>query len=484
MLIRARNCADAVLLQAAADGNIEVLKQHQQSNLQITWNTTCTSGCTALHWAAGMNQVHVIRYLLNLCQCEDPLISESIDKAAKNIISTLAFHVDLPVAKKYKAAGRTPMHYAARNGAIEAMKCLIEEFRANPNAQAKHGVTPLHLAFFQNQKHVAEYLLRPENQIDLFQTNDYGCNVLHWLAICPASRAGPDGGMHLIQTAQWLNEVQQEKLLRCHHNKSSKPINLFHARQTQGHTVLHKAAWLGHYALIRYLHECHGLWDDSPDHSGNYAVTLAEMARHDDEDATVNYLRMFCSRSAAYSCSILGLSIKDINNPLRIRRAYLAMALEYHPDRQMKMEQKDTRKNSINDKKLENHTCQNENIMLTFDDIYKAYHHLLHEEGRGLECNDAHKLRILLPASENVTGSIAIDDDCFKTRLLIVLREYGSKGLDLSNLKKKWKQVWQTNFPKNNDDAPLTRWIQDRAGDVVEIRAVNQCHRAYPKLQQ
>ena len=31
MLIRARNCADAVLLQAAADGNLEVLKQRQQS---------------------------------------------------------------------------------------------------------------------------------------------------------------------------------------------------------------------------------------------------------------------------------------------------------------------------------------------------------------------------------------------------------------------------------------------------------------------
>ena len=144
--------------------------------------------------------------------------------------------------------------------------------------------------------------------------------------------------------------------------------------------------------------------------------------------------------------------------------------------------QKATLKKTVKDKKLENYTGQNDNNKLTFDDICKAYHHLFHEQGRGLECNDAHKLRILLPASEN--GSIAIDDDCFKTRLLIVLREYGSKGLDLSNLKKKWKQVWQTNFPMNSDNVPLTRWIQDRAGDVVEIRAVNQCYRAYPKLQQ
>jgi hypothetical protein len=279
--------------------------------------------------------------------------------------------------------------------------------------------------------------------------------------------------------------VEKQKLLTiCNFNNSpiqnSNKVDLFHAKQTQGHTVLHKAAWLGHYALIRYLHEHHDLWDDSPDHSGNYAVTLAEMARHDDDDATVNYLRMFCSRSALYSGSILGLSTQDINDPKRIRTAYLEKALKYHPDRHGQEKQRNLNEQASNEMKKDSCTDQNEYSEISFDDVYKAYQHLMYEKGRGCECNDAHKLRILLPSSEGAGPTI--DDDCFKSRLLVVLREYGSKGLDISNLKKKWKQVWHTNFPKNEDNVPLTRWLQECAGDVVDIRTVNQCHRAYAKI--
>ena len=479
MLVRAHNSTDAAILQAAADGNVVVLQHYQLSNVELICNAICSSGCTALHWAAGMNQVNVIRYILNLPRSKESSSSESEETAAATFESTFMFHVDFPIAKKHKAAGRTALHYAARNGAIEAIKCLIEEFHANPDAKAKHGVTPLHLAFFQNQKEVAEYLLRLESRVDLFQTNDYGCNVLHWLAICPAVRAGPEGGTHLVPTAHWLAEVQQQKKKSCNQSKTaSNLVDLFHTKQTQGHTALHKAAWLGHYALIRYLHEYHDLWDDSPDHSGNYAVTLAEMARHDDNDSTVNYLRMFCSRSAAYSCSILGVSIDDINNPLRIRRAYHTMALMHHPDRQTTKKQGDSQHNDGNDLKTDNHT-ENDDTTLSFDDIHRAYRHLMYDKGRGLECNDAHKLKILLPSSEN--ACFTVDDDCFKTRLLVVLKEYGSKGIDLSNLKKKWKQVWQTNFPKTRNNIPLARWIQEMAEDVVEIRTVNQCHLLYAK---
>lgn len=483
MLVRAHNRTDAAILQAAADGNLVFLKQQESSDhLHQINSSTCSSGCTALHWAAGMNQVHVIRYLLDLSRSENSHVSDSLDTATK----TKIFHADLPISKKYKAAGRTPLHYAARNGSLEAAKCLIEEFSADPDARAKHGVTPLHLAFFQNQKNVAEYLLRLNSRTDLFQTNDYGCNVLHWLAICPKSRAGPDGGTLLVPTAQWLHEAQTQKLQGSTDSSSlsfqtSNTIDLFHAKQTQGHTVLHKAAWLGHYALIRYLHECHDLWDDSPDHSGNYAVTLAEMAQHSDNESTVNYLRMFCSRSSAYSCSILGLSIQDVNNPIRIRKAYHRKAMEYHPDRHKKSQQGNPETQNGYGVKIGSELDHHVSTKLVFDDICKAYHHLLYEKGRGHECNDAHKIRILLPSSEKEI--IVIDDDCFKSRLIVVLREYGSKGLDVSNLKKKWKQVWQTNFPKQADNVPLTRWLQECAGDVVEIRAVNQCHRAYIKIQ-
>jgi ankyrin repeat protein len=496
MLVRSHNPFYAAILQAAADGDLELLQQ--PTNLQALDECVCTSGCTALHWAAGMNQIHVIRYLLNL-----PSSQEGVEPLPNHPVSTGSsnkFVVDIAIPKKYKAAGRTPLHYAARNGCLEATQCLIEEFHAKVNVKAKHGVTPLHLAFFQNQKNVAEYLLQYDD-VDLFQTNEYGCNVLHWLAICPASRAGPNGGSHLVPTARWLYEMQQQKLQQRvdtdfdpsrKQNESNEPstIDLFHAKQTQGHTVLHKAAWLGHIALVRYLHQHHNVWDDLPDVSGNYAVTLAEMARHND-DTTVNYLRMFCSRSAAYSCSILGIANQDMHSPYLVRQAYFRMAKKYHPDRQTLNHHEQSTSCGSNEIMTYMQIENKNKTTITFGDIYQAYHHLMYEKGQGLQCNAAHKLNILLPPSDDSTNLLrkdlyngtTVDDDCFKARLIVVLREYGEKGLDVSNLKKKWKQVWKQEFPYIGS-TPLTLWITRYTSDVVEVRIVNQCHRVYPILPE
>jgi hypothetical protein len=66
------------------------------------------------------------------------------------------------------------------------------------------------------------------------------------------------------------------------------------------------------------------------------------------------------------------------------------------------------------------------------------------------------------------------DMDCFKARLIAVLLEYGDKGLDLSNVKKKWRQVWpDAPFPDADDTTAkrtiLSDFIRQHAGDVVEI---------------
>jgi ankyrin repeat protein len=514
MLVRAHNPIHEAILQAAVQGDLECLRK--QPRVELLHESICISGCTVLHWAAGMNQVHIVRYLLTLSPSLESSSSQLKSRDDGTTTKINSFHVDVAIANKYSAAGRTPLHYAARNGCLEVARCLIEEFHANPNAAAKRGVTPLHLAFFQNQQCIAEYLLqilRPflgvnvmdtlDNVVDLFQTNDYGCNVLHWLAICPASRSGPNGGEHLIPTAKWLFEIQLQTLrsrsrMNNRHenedsvrNKNAELLDLFHSKQNQGHTVLHKAAWLGHYALIRYLHEHHDIWDDAPDNSGNFAVTLAEMANHKDDDKTVNYLRMYCSRSAANSCFILGLQcVDDANNPSVVRRAYHRMAMKYHPDRQMQKERLRLNPKYHAEGKSGSDGAEMGDAPITFDALYKAYHHLMFEMGRGQQCNPAHKLHLLLhPLSNESSGATSpivssdidrrsVDDDCFKARLIVVLKEYGTKGLDISNLKKKWKQVWQMDFPSTGR-VSLAQWIQHYAGDVVEVRVVNHCHRAY-----
>jgi len=68
----------------------------------LTSSLALVIGCTSLHWAAGSNQIEVIRYLVE---------ERSV---AVNITAT------------NKARGRTPLHYAARNGRLQAAKLLVE----------------------------------------------------------------------------------------------------------------------------------------------------------------------------------------------------------------------------------------------------------------------------------------------------------------------------------------------------------------------
>jgi ankyrin repeat protein len=103
MKIRASSPRAQRLLQAAADGDLESLREEDASPVsnEELQSARCSSGCSALHWAAGSNQVEVIQYLI-LERC---------------------FHVDIPCTRKAK--GRTPLHYACRNGCTEAARLLV-----------------------------------------------------------------------------------------------------------------------------------------------------------------------------------------------------------------------------------------------------------------------------------------------------------------------------------------------------------------------
>jgi hypothetical protein len=69
------------------------------------------------------------------------------------------------------------------------------------------------------------------------------------------------------------------------------------------------------------------------------------------------------------------------------------------------------------------------------------------------------------------------------------LLEYGDRGLDLSNLKKKWNQVWPDVSLESyrqglskRDGRSMSRWILRQAGDVVELRSDGMgCVRVFPK---
>jgi len=469
-------------------------------------------------------------------------IDDGIDSPATAIFRDTPAHraVDLPVTRCKKSLGRTPLHYACRNGCLESVRWLVYHGgEATASVHARQKVTPFQLAVWQNRLEICRFLVEVGNHDAPNDFNEFGCGPVHWLGIAPGHRANLgndndddnyDDGRDLLPLAEWL---------------AALPGIDFNARQRQNHTALHKAAWGGHLALVRYLHREHGMWDDVADHAGNYAASLADMANTPRHGEIAAYLRHHCSRKRAESLEVLGLrSSNNKEEPKtfgrdEIRRAYLTKARQLHPDRLLRANNGSTDREGTSGKSTgpgtNHHHCplkegeNNTNTKttttttststpenkhgVTFDALQKAYLHLTEEDGVGDQSNPAHSLNLMLQyvnnnnnnninESTNQHGSARStkhnqphgerdeegkdrdDDTFFKARLVAVLLEYGDKGIDLSNVKKKWKQVWpKVPFPSQqqqqiqsssssstlNRKIPMAEFLMQRAGDVIRF---------------
>ncbi|KAG7348127.1 ankyrin repeat domain protein [Nitzschia inconspicua] len=494
--IRAKDETTQRLLEAARDGRLEVLQQQQQqqqqhyqstkgqNNNKLLREVTCTSGCTLLHWAAGANQIRILEYLTGTGTVK----TQHDNEETKPITDPIFDSVDCPIQHR-KAQGRTPLHYSCRNGHLETTRWLIQR-GANPHHKAKHGVTPFQLAVWQNHLAVCRYLVQECHVIPAHEINDFDCGPFHWLGIAPVERANfnnsnsennnsennncgtgdssYEDGRDLLPLAEWLAKQQ--------------PNVDVTKKQRQGHSALHKASWGGHLALVQYLHIHFDMMDDTPDHAGNYAASLADMAQTARHDTVARYLRTECSVERRHSCALLGVPLEATD--VEIRRAYLQKARELHPDKQQQQQPRDGTTTP---------TTENHNDDETFHQIQRAYKHLMEEQGRGTQRNPAHSLPLMLQLANNnnnnnynviAAGEDTINDQIsddgssfFKAKLLAVLLEYGDKGMDVSNIKKKWNQVWGVPFPepkpnqnrKNKKKSSLSDLLLERAGDVIRV---------------
>ena len=465
------------VLQAAAEGNLEALQRYDP---HIIRTAKCATGCTALHWAAGSHS-H---------QHQQQQFGGNSSSSSGGAVSVCAYlvddlHMSPDLRCTGKALGRTPLHYAARNGCLATAQYLVLQGRgADPHAKAKHGVTPFQLAVFQNQLELCRWLVN-ECRVNASQEcNDFGCGAVHWLAICPHSTTttattnkNTNANSDLIPMAEWLLEQGCD----------------FRSTQKQGHSALHKAAWKGHLPLVRWLHERLNVWDDTPDRAGNFAADLARMGQH---EAVVEYLRQHCSRERAASCAVLHIPLTEASDASKVRQAYLARAKMLHPDRRRRQ------------LPPQEEPCSTDNCIIIsssssntedadFDSLQRAYHHLTVEEGRGTQHNPAHSLKLLLkylPAYSNGDDNKDLDSETrpatdskveeredlkyLNARLTAVLLEFGEKGVSVCNLAKKWSQVWGPEVPfpfgqtigSRSGSMGLTDALRLQCADVLELR--------------
>jgi len=431
------------ILAASKEGDVNIMQQFPPQTIQ---QATDSSGCTPLHWAAGSNHLPLLHYLLN----PNP---------------TPIFLPNHAVSSR-KAKGRTALHYACRNGHLDVVKVLLLQYDADPHARAKHGVTPFQLAVWQNHLHICQYLATDIGIVQpRLEINDFGCGILHWMGICPLKRAD-----NIVEMAQWI---------MGHEGMDVGKV------QNQGRTVLHKASWGGHFELVKYLHEVHGMDDDTKDQAGNYAADLADMANTEGHEQIANYLRRECSVEYRRSCDLLGLDREVIlvmeRNAAQdiIRRAYLDKAKECHPDK---------RNQSSNGEE--------------FQAVKKAYEHLMKGGVDAEQKNPMHSIHMMLEVQKQVERrhvdgerkqsgveekmpKDSNDFRLFKPRLIAVLLEYGEKGIHLSNVTKVWEKVWPNDpFPLIKEEKNVTqgnnckrtrkkgqllRFIESHCGDVITV---------------
>ena len=304
------------------------------------------------------------------------------------------------------------------------------------------------------------------HDVDPAQVNDFDCGAVHWLGISPAARKvtdfsnesdnnndedekkendPPGSESSLLPLAKWLSQ--------------QKGVD-FHAKQRQGHTPLHKAAWGGHIELLRYLRDVHGLMDDVQDDAGNYAADLADMANTPHHTNMAKFLREECSAEKLKSCHILGVNMDADKH--EIRQAYLRKVRLVHPDRLMIQSKSNSTITTKSEHKMTTITSENEQeYVYDFDTLKRAYDHLILENGVGVQSNPSHSINLMLainahnpkpqPQSQPLDNSISDSFD-ISTTTAIHEKDANTHETEEQNLQQHATETTQrTNAGKKKD---------------------------------
>ncbi|KAL7516617.1 hypothetical protein ACHAWX_001612 [Stephanocyclus meneghinianus] len=247
-----------LFLAAAANGDIATLrrciktKENSLCNFDGTMRRHIQSliycrdrnGSTAEHWAAGGGHTECLSYLLEL---RDMVSESSISPAIKvndngrddktvtdtsTSIKTEATRNNNKIRKRRD--GKTPLHYAARNGHTACIDCILSRRDApSVDIPSGDGTTPLHMACYGGHPSTVRHLINVYHA-NVHATNEWLCGTAHWSAMSLA------------------NEGMDAVIELCNYLKEDCGVD-FVARQRQGHTPLHKAASKKNQEVVEWL---------------------------------------------------------------------------------------------------------------------------------------------------------------------------------------------------------------------------------------
>ena len=347
-------------------------------------------GSTGLHWACGSGHLTVASFL----------IKKGMD----------------PNCRQRCANRRTPLHFAARNGHLDVVMFLVEDCGCDPDALAEADVTPFQLAAWQLRLKVMEYLAP---RIDLLRPNAFECYASHWVSLAPHSA-------NILTVAKWLKD-------KC-------GPQVWHIRNAQGHTPLHKAAFAGHQDLCEWLRDECSCLDDRADDHGNFA---ADLAREAGQIHLAKWLSQHCAPSRDQDLETLGLTSSSSQDANSLRRAFYSVALKVHPD------------------KTSHHTAE------AFHKARAAYARLagIESASNANPLRDPQNLKLLLAGGDDDSHNCD-DDDFFQARLAVILLEQ-PKGLQLSQLKKRYRRTWQQELPLST--LSLVDFVKTKASQIASV---------------
>jgi uncharacterized protein len=141
---------ESALMMAAKTGNAEVVKMLLDKGADVNTKETLRD-TTALMWAASQNHADVIKLLVG--RGADVKLTSKVDHLAPK------GGVDKQLMQGLPAAGGLPaLVFAAREGAIDAVKALVAA-GASANQTSADGSSPMLVAIQNGHYNIAEFLL-------------------------------------------------------------------------------------------------------------------------------------------------------------------------------------------------------------------------------------------------------------------------------------------------------------------------------------